>query len=222
MLYRIAFVLTCFLPAALLQAQRGPGAAGQKGQAYGRLVDESRKPVPFASASVLLGDSVVGGALVQENGDFDVPNLPLGALRLRIVAMGYAPLEQEFTLTRENPSRDLGNLVAAADAVVLQAAEISRERATQVLQVDRRAYNVEKDISVVGGDATDVMKNIPGLSVDVDGNVEMRGRSPRIFVDGRPSTLSLDQIPAADIERVEVITNPSVIFDASATGGIVN
>src|SRR5690606_8909094 len=100
--------------------------------------------------------------------------------------------------------------------------EISRERATQVLQVDRRVYNVEKDISVVGGDATDVMKNIPGLSVDVDGNVEMRGRSPRIFVDGRPSTLSLDQIPAADIERVEVITNPSVIFDASATGGIVN
>lgn len=222
MLYRFAFVLICFVPAVLLQAQRGPGAGGPKGQAYGRLVDESRKPVPFASASVLLGDSVVGGALVQENGDFDVPNLPMGSLRLRVVAMGYAPLEQEFTLSRENPVRDLGNLVVAADAVVLQAAEIARERATQVLQVDRRVYNVEKDISVVGGDATDVMKNIPGLSVDVDGNVEMRGRSPRVFVDGRPSTLSLDQIPAADIERVEVITNPSVIFDASATGGIVN
>lgn len=221
MSYRSVLLLLGLLTALLLPAQRGAGT-GPAGQVYGRLVDEQRKPVPFASVSVLRADSVVGGALVAENGDFDVPNLPLGQLTLRVVAMGYAPLEQSFTLAAESRTLDLGNLVISADAVVLQAAEVSRERATQVLQVDRRVYNVEKDISVAGGDATDVMKNIPGLSVDVDGNVEMRGRSPRVFVDGRPSTLSLDQIPAADIERVEVITNPSVIFDASATGGIVN
>lgn len=219
---RLVFILFSFLVSTQLLAQRGPGGARSIGQVYGRLVDESRKPVPFASLSVLVRDSVVGGALVKENGDFDVPNLPLGTLHLRVVAMGYSSLEQEFTLTLESPSRDLGNLRITADAVVLQAAEVSKERATQVLQVDRRVYNVDKDISVVGGDATDVMKNIPGLTVDVDGNVEMRGKSPQVFVDGRPTTLSLDQIPASDIERVEVITNPSVIFDASATGGIVN
>lgn len=192
------------------------------GRAYGRVLDADKKPVAFATASVFLGDSVVGGALVQENGEFDIPKLPLGALRLKLAAMGYATVEKEFNLTREMPELDLGNLRMEADAVVLKAAEVSKERATQVLQVDRRVYNVEKDISVAGGDATDVMKNIPGLSVDADGNVEMRGKSPKVFVDGRPTTMTLDQIPASDIERVEVITNPSVIFDASSTGGIVN
>ena len=192
------------------------------GRAYGRVLDGDKKPVAFATASVLLGDSVVGGALVQENGEFDIPKLPLRALRLKVAAMGYATVEKEFSLTREMPELDLGNLRMEADAVVLKAAEVSKERATQVLQVDRRVYNVEKDISVAGGDATDVMKNIPGLSVDADGNVQMRGKSPTVFVDGRPTTMTLDQIPASDIERVEVITNPSVIFDASSTGGIVN
>lgn len=218
---RILFALLCMLCNGLLIAQRGPG--GQSiGRAYGRILDANKKPVPFASASVLRGDSVVGGALVQENGDFNIPRLPLGTLRLKVAGLGYATMEKTFTLSMESPELDLGNLQLEADAVVLKAAEISKERATQVLQVDRRVYNVEKDISVAGGDATDVMKNIPGLSVDVEGNVEMRGKSPRILVDGRPTTLTLDQIPASDIERVEVITNPSVIFDASSTGGIVN
>ena len=203
-------------------AQRGPGGRPAIGHAYGRVLDAAKKPVAFASASVLSGDSVVGGALVQENGDFDITRLPLGNLRLKVAGLGYATLEKEFTLSMGTPELDLGNLQIEADAVVLKAAEISKERATQVLQVDRRVYNVDKDISVAGGDATDVMKNIPGLSVDADGNVEMRGKSPKVFVDGRPTQLTLDQIPASDIERVEVITNPSVIFDASSTGGIVN
>ncbi|MCB0758706.1 MAG: TonB-dependent receptor [Flavobacteriales bacterium] len=219
---RLLFALLALFCAGLLSAQRGPVGRTSPGHAYGRVLGADRKPVAFASASVLVGDSVVGGALVQENGDFDITGLPLGALRLRIAGLGYATLEKEFTLTREIPELDLGNLMIEVDEVVLQAAEISKERATQVLQVDRRVYNVDKDISVAGGDATDVMKNIPGLSVDADGNVEMRGKSPKVFVDGRPTTLTLDQIPASDIERVEVITNPSVIFDASSTGGIVN
>ncbi|MGV9011726.1 MAG: outer membrane beta-barrel protein [Flavobacteriales bacterium] len=203
-------------------AQRPSGNGMAIGRAYGRILDADKKPVAFATASVLLGDSVVGGALVQENGEFDIPKLPLRKLHLKIAGMGYATFEKDFTLSIGMPEQDLGNLRMEADALVLRAAEITKERATQVLQVDRRVYNVEKDISVAGGDATDVMKNIPGLSVDAEGNVAMRGKSPTVFVDGRPTTMTLDQIPASDIERVEVITNPSVIFDASSTGGIVN
>jgi iron complex outermembrane receptor protein len=216
--FRPLLLVVLFSP-LLLHAQRGQGGMGQ---AYGKVVDADKKPVPFVSATVLKGDSVVGGALVQENGEFNISRLPLGELLLKISGMGYATLEKRFTLTGSNPSMDQGNLRLEADAVVLQAAEVAKERATQVLQVDRRVYNVDKDLSVTGGDATDVMKNIPGLSVDADGNVEMRGKSPRVFVDGRPTPLTLEQIPAADIERVEVITNPSVTFDASTTGGIVN
>ena len=219
---RLTIVLFGMLLTVGATAQPGPAGARSIGQVYGRLLDASRKPVPFASISILQRDSVVGGALVQENGDFTISKLPLGPLQLRAVAMGYSTLDTTFTLGMDQPLRDLGNLRIAADAVVLQAAEVTKERATQVLQVDRRVYNVDKDLSAAGGDATDVMKRIPGLTVDVEGNVEMRGASPRVFVDGRPTTLTLDQIPASDIERVEVITNPSVIFDANATGGIVN
>lgn len=217
-------IVLLFLSVSSLSAfaQRPSGNGMAIGRAYGRVLDADKKPVAFATASVLLGDSVVGGALVQENGEFDIPKLPLRKLHLKIAGMGYATLEKDFTLSMGMPEQDLGNLRMEADALVLKAAEITKERATQVLQVDRRVYNVEKDISVAGGDATDVMKNIPGLSVDAEGNVAMRGKSPTVFVDGRPTTMTLDQIPASDIERVEVITNPSVIFDASSTGGIVN
>jgi hypothetical protein len=220
---RLPFFLFALSVSSFLPAQRGPaGNVAPSGHAFGRVLDADRKPVAFATVRVMAGDSLVGGALVEENGDFDLPKLPLRPLVLRIAAMGYTTFEKRFVLTADRPEMDLGNLTMAADAVVLKAAVISKERATQVLQVDRRVYNVDKDISVVGGDGTDVMKNIPGLSVDVDGNVEMRGKSPQVLVDGRPTTMTLDQIPASDIERVEVITNPSVLFDASATGGIVN
>lgn len=203
-------------------AQGRPGGRSGSGHAYGRVLDENKKPVAYASVRVTLNDSLVGGALVQENGNFDLPKLPTGSLHLRIAAMGYTTLEKGFTLSANQPELDLGNMTLVTDVQLLKAAEITKERATQVLQVDRRVYNVDKDLSVAGGDATDVMKNIPGLSVDAEGAVEMRGKHPQVMVDGRPTTLTLDQIPAADIERVEVITNPSVIFDASTTGGIVN
>ena len=73
-----------------------------------------------------------------------------------------------------------------------------------------------------GGTAVDVMKNIPSVTVDIDGNVQLRNASPQIYVDGRPTILTLDQIPADNIEKVELITNPSAKFDAATSGGIIN
>src|SRR5207302_3623547 len=78
---------------------------------------------------------------------------------------------------------------------------------------------VEKNLTSVGGTGLDVMKNVPGVNVDIDGNMSMRNATPQIFVDGRPSTLTLDQIPADAISTVEIITNPSAKFDASGGGG---
>ena len=91
------------------------------------------------------------------------------------------------------------------------------------MYIDKKVYNVEKDISVTGGTAVDVMKNVPSVNVDIDGNVTLRNASPQIFIDGRPSSLSLDQIPADQIASVEIITNPSAKYDASGGGsGILN
>src|SRR5205085_9851410 len=83
--------------------------------------------------------------------------------------------------------------------------------------------NVDKCITSVGGTAVDVMKNVPSVLVDIDGNVTLINATPQIFVDGRPSTLTLEQIPADAIQSVEIITNPSAKYDASGgTSGIIN
>ena len=118
--------------------------------------------------------------------------------------------------------QDLGDIKFEVDEKLLNEVEVTTEKNTVVMSIDKRTYNVDKDISVRGGTAADVMKNVPGVTMDADGNAQLRNQSPTIFVDGRPTNLTLNQIPADQIDRVEVITNPSVKFDANATGGILN
>src|SRR5689334_2007302 len=88
--------------------------------------------------------------------------------------------------------------------------------------IDRKVFDVEKNLASAAGTGIDVMRNIPYVTVDVDDNVLLRNNSPQIFVDGRPTILTLDQIPADNIEKVELITNPSAKFDAASSGGIIN
>lgn len=223
---RQALLALALLAAGIVHAQP-PARAGRPaiGHLYGRVLDaQTRTPAEFAAVTVLAADrdSVLGGGLVQGNGDFSVDRLPTGPLRLRVAFMGYKTLEQRVALTPDAPEKDLGNLLLEPDQVVLQEAEVVRDKATTMMQVDRRVFNVEKDLSAQGGTAVDVVKNVPGLSVDVDGNVQLRGGNPLVLIDGKPTTLALEDIPAGEIERIEVITNPSVAFDANTSGGIVN
>ena len=119
--------------------------------------------------------------------------------------------------------KDLGNIKLAEDAQSLAAVTVTGSKPLIQMGVDRKIYNVEKDISAQGGSATDVMKNVPSVQVDIDGNVTLRNSTPTIFVDGRPTTLTLDQIPADAIQSVEIITNPGAKYDASGgTSGILN
>jgi iron complex outermembrane receptor protein len=205
--------------------QMGAVKAPAIGRVYGKAVDsKTKKPVDFASVTLLAmqKDSVISGVLAQANGDFSMEKLPFGKFRLRIQFIGYKPFTQNVTITPNTIEQDLGDLQVEADTKQLNDVVISGEKAPVTMNIDRRVYNVDKDISARGGTAIDVMKNIPGLTVDGDGNVSLRNNSPTVFVDGRPTTLTLEQIPSDQIERVEVITNPSAKYDASATGGIVN
>jgi outer membrane receptor protein involved in Fe transport len=110
-----------------------------------------------------------------------------------------------------------------ADAKELEAVKIIATKPFFEMGVDRKIFNVDKNIVTTGQTATELMKNIPGVNVDIDGNVTLRNANPTIFVDGRPTTLTLDQIPSDAIQSVELITNPSAKFDASGgTAGIIN
>ncbi len=197
------------------------------GRVFGKVLDASTgKPVEYASVQVLWfnKDSLLGGGLVKENGDFAVEGLPsFGQVRVKIKFIGYKDyLQKVYIMPPDKIDQDLGDIKLQVDDKLLKEVDVIAEKSAVVLSIDKRTYNVDKDLSVKGGTAVDVMKNIPGLTVDADGNVQLRNQSPMIYVDGRPTTLTLQQIPADQIDRVEIITNPSVKYDASATGGVLN
>ncbi|GGA83130.1 TonB-dependent receptor [Puia dinghuensis] len=198
-------------------------------------------------------DTVISGMITGRHGDFSLENLPiLGNFRLRITAIGYTAYEQKVAFDLKGlrgaagggapgggngdgqpnmaglqalnaVDKDLGNIKLTEDAQNLEQVTVTASKPLIQMGVDRKIYNVEKDISAAGGSATDVMRNVPSVQVDIDGNVTLRNSPPTIFVDGRPTTLTLDQIPADAIQSVEIITNPGAKYDASGgTSGILN
>lgn len=234
---RLVVVCLWLLASFLVQAQipkTNSGAVSTKvgkdakmGRLFGKVLDtQTNQPVEYAAVQVFWfnKDSLLGGALVKENGDFVVEGLPsFGQVRVKINFIGYKEYVQNvFIVPPDKLDQDLGDIKLSADNKLLSEVEVTAEKSAVLLSIDKRTYNVDKDLSVRGGTGADVMKNIPGLTVDADGNVQLRNQAPTIFVDGRPTTLTLQQIPADQIDRVEVITNPSVKYDANATGGILN
>jgi outer membrane receptor protein involved in Fe transport len=177
--------------------------------------------------------------LTTNTGDFSVENVPLfGRYKLKITGIGYKAIEKQVAFDMPNrnnmsngdPSamlgaldKDLGNIKLEVDNQMLSNVTVTASKPLLQLGIDRKVFNVEKNIVSAGGTAVDVMKNVPSLNVDIDGNVTLRNAAPQIFVDGRPTNLTLEQIPADAIESVEIITNPSAKFDASGgTAGILN
>jgi outer membrane receptor protein involved in Fe transport len=232
----LACLLVLFSSASLL-AQfpgMGGGGGGNRGMnvssmniahLYGRILDsKTKEPVEFAAVALLWfdKDSAIAGCLAKSNGDFSLENLPFGGYRLRITFLGYKNYEQKIFVNMQNVDKDLGNIMLEPDAAVLGEVTVTEEKSTMTMSIDRKVYNVDKDLSTRGGTGLDAVKNIPSVSVDADGNVTLRNNGVMIYVDGRPTTLTLQQIPSDQIERIEIITNPSVKYDASATGGILN
>jgi outer membrane receptor protein involved in Fe transport len=220
------------------------------GRFYGKVVDENKKPLAYASVQLTgmrfdsvsksMQEKIITGQLTQENGEFSLENLPIrGQFTLKINYMGYATYEQKVAFDIKMPTgngggggisgmaasvdKDLGNIVLTTSNQVLKEVTVSAEASQVTLALDKKVYRVDKDGVAAGGTAEDAMKNIPSLNVDLDGNLTLRNAAPQLFVDGRPTPLTLDQIPADAIESVEVITNPSAKYDASGGGaGIVN
>ncbi len=228
-----------------------PGGAGNgqqmTGRMYGKVIEaQTGKGIDAASVQLVQSrldtvtkkrkDVIISGMLTKANGEFSLENIPLfGQSTLKITAIGVKPLEQKvgFEMKMQPGAdmsamlgaidKDLGNIKMEVDAQVLGNVTVTASKPLFQLGIDRKVYNVEKDVVAAGGTAVDVMKNVPSLSVDLDGNVTLRNNAPQIFVDGRPTTMQLDQIPADAIESIEIISNPSAKFDASGgTSGILN
>ncbi len=204
------------------QVQNGPPPSAE-GRLYGKVIDASGAGVGYATIQVEAQDSIFAGQFTEDNGDFSFEKLSVGPQYEVVVSfLGYATLRQPFNFAG-GQDLDIGNIFLTETATNLTEVTVTAEASLSTLSLDRKSYRVDKDLSTAGGTAVDALKNVPSLSVDLDGNVSLRNGSPQVFIDGRPSTLSLDQIAANTIESVEVITNPSAKFDAGGgAAGIVN
>jgi outer membrane receptor protein involved in Fe transport len=208
---------------------------------FGRIIDiQTNKGIEAASVQLFekitnpstgqAQDSLIRFMLSKTNGDFSFDKISLNKdLEIKISAIGYAPYSKDFTIPVEvskdsaiNVQKDMGNIIMSREHEKLAAITIVAQRPAMTLGIDKKVFDVDKSITSKGGTAVDVMKNIPSVSVDVDGNIELRNSSPTIFIDGRPTILTLDQIASDDIDRIEIISNPSAKYDASSSGGIIN
>ncbi|MEO6639462.1 MAG: TonB-dependent receptor [Ginsengibacter sp.] len=225
---------------------RGGAQSMNVGHFYGKVIDDNTgKSMEAISVQLTQNkmdtttkkrrDFVIAAMLTDKKGEFSIDKLPVVAsYQLLITAVGYKPYNEKVAFNLKTSGgdmsqmlnavdKDLGNIKMTADAKQLEGVVIEGNKSLLQMNIDRKVFNVDKSLTSIGGTAVDVMKNVPSVNVDIDGNVTLRNASPQIFIDGRPTTLTLEQIPADEIESVEIITNPSAKFDASGGGsGILN
>ena len=210
----------------------------------GKIIDQATQKAMFgavvqllsvtpASPDYLTDNSFSRTVLTDKNGNFEINNVPFAEqYNINVTVIGYASYTKTISFDKQGEEETARkNIITKAlepialtqetknlGTVVVTAAA----KPTMQLDIDKKVFNVDKNITAQGGTAVDVMKNIPSVSVDVNGNVQVRNSSPQILLDGRPTILTLDQIPADDIDKIEVVTNPSAKYDASNAGGVIN
>ena len=211
--------------------KKGPSI---KGKITGKIVDPGTSlPVSYATISLFKmgSDKIINGVLSEEDGSFKFSDIKDGKYALEISFLGYETKKiDEVILTLKDPDYSVGEVSLSPDNIVLDAVEIKGKRALIENKVDKIVFNAEDDSSIAGGDATDVLRKVPLLSVDLDGNVSLRGsQQVQILINGKPSGMfssnaadALKMFPADQIKKVEVITAPGAKYDGEGSGGIIN
>ena len=223
--FSLFFFVVLFVPLHDLVAQ-------QKGKLRGTVQERGKtSPLPFATVGVYTQkDSLIGGGIADEKGNFEV-DLPLGTFYALVEFMGFEALKSSvFTLSSKQNAADLGSISLLSSTADLDEVVVQGEKTLMELSLDKRVFNVGKDLANAGGNASDILMNLPSVAVDPDGNVRLRGSANvRILIDGKPSGLvsfkgssGLRQLPANLVERVEVITNPSARYEAEGMAGVIN
>ncbi|MCE7060598.1 TonB-dependent receptor domain-containing protein [Dyadobacter sp. CY343] len=215
-----------------------PGTAGDqtpKGSAKisGSVADStSSQPIEFVSIALYnkTTNQAVDGTVADEKGKFSLTKIMEGEYKILVSFIGYGEKTISNIKLTKGQELDLGTIKLSSTTKTLNEVTVTGQAALIEEKVDRLVYNAEKDITAKGGDATDILRKVPLLTVDLDGNVSLRGsQNIRVLINNKPSTIiansvadALKQIPADQIKSVEVITSPSAKYDAEGSGGIIN
>ncbi|MCW3071083.1 MAG: TonB-dependent receptor [Bacteroidetes bacterium] len=225
----IAALLFMLFYSADANAQtEGPGSIS------GRIIDSlSGQPVDYASISLVSQESgkVVNGTTSDDKGIFKIPGIAYGSYKMQIYFIGYGTTTQNnIVISKSNEEVKLGDIRLSGKQTQLKEVTVTVEKSIIENRIDKLVYNVDQDMSSQSGVAADVLKKVPQVSVDADGNVELQGNaSIRFLINGKPSIIFgnniaevLQSIPANQIQSIEVITSPGAKYDAEGTGGIIN
>ncbi|MEJ2634455.1 MAG: TonB-dependent receptor [Calditrichia bacterium] len=220
-------LLILMMGSALAQQPRQDGPGNITGTIY-----DSRDRVPIEYANIVLynkADSAqITGTVSNPQGKFTLEKLRPGNYYIEIYFIGYRTKRiDNIQLRRPDFSADLGKIQLKQTALSADAIVVEGEKAAMTYKIDKKVINVSQQQTAISGSAVDVLENVPSVTVDIDGNVSLRGSGNfRVLIDGRPSILdpndALDQIPASTIDNIEIITNPSAKYDPEGTAGIIN
>lgn len=209
-----------------------PQPSTSPGKVAGTLIDaETSEPIGFANVIIYtISDSLVTGTTTDIDGKFLFENVPNGDYRVEMSFIGYDTENREIELNEIERVFTIGDVILGSAGQNLDEVVVTAERAVMELGLDRKVFNVEKSIAAAGGSAEDLLRQLPSISVDLEGNVSLRGSgNVRFLINGRPSGLIgsdpatyLKSLSSTNIERIEVITNPGAAYDPDGTAGIIN
>ncbi len=223
-------LLTFFTFCSLLSL----GQEKPKGTISGFVVDRiNQAPIEFCTIAIIKASdsTMVNGALADEKGTFTVTNLKNGEYLLRIEFIGYSKSYfGPVTINSNQNNINTGKIAIESEIKLADEVVITAEKPDMVIEIDKKVYNAEKNITSAGGTAADFLKNIPSVAIDNNGNLTLRGSGQvQIYIDGKATAISegnaetlLSQIPANNVENVEIITNPGARYDAQGMAGIIN
>ncbi len=208
--------------------------ADNRGKITGKVIDsQSKEPLEFVNVTLRKQGSTQFlnyGTTTDQNGNFSLSNLPFDKYTVVVSFIGYNAFEQDIVLSSGLTEVNLRQVPLTEDSNLLDEVQVIGVRSQMRLDIDKKVFNVDQDISSTGGSASDILGNIPSVEVDNEGEVSLRGNSSvTIWINGKASGLTadnraqiLEQLPAETIEKIEVITNPSAKFSPEGTAGIIN
>jgi outer membrane receptor protein involved in Fe transport len=216
-----------------LSAQKPHNYSGErpKGSLSGKIIDaKSKKAVLYASIALysVRDSSLVTGTMSGDGGSFTIADVPAGKYYMYVKFVGFDKKTINNIMVRPPElHKNLGTIALSPASTSLEGVEITAEKTYVEYKIDRKVVNVGKDLNTSGGTAVEALENVPSVTVDIDGNVQLRGSSSfTVFINGKPTPLSgtdaLEQIPVATIKNIEIITNPSAKYDPDGMTGIIN
>jgi len=206
-------------------------AAKNSGNIYGKVIEKNNgNALSFATVSIQNRENkILGGTTSGDDGKFSLNNVIFGECFVKVSFIGFKDTTFNISISENSINVDIGTIALTPDALNLKSAVVTAKIPVIEQKLDKIIMNVADAISTQGSNALDVLRKAPGISIDPDGNILLNGSSVQIWIDGRPSYLSGQELEAllsgtdgATIDKIEIIAHPSSKYDASGSGGIIN